>query len=349
MRPELQYIADTIFVESFLREDYMKIAIAQDNSIGSTILSGLKSYISSVFDKNRPISSIASLFTNSLLWSLKSKKLAILYTLAGALGFDWKAFWSSLGASITDFVKEIISSRKPADANTTHSKVSEMVSNAVSSSFSGDVDKEKLNEMNQQGILQSLNTVNNKNLIKTADMKSKLAGVLIKIVGWLIVTVLGMIGLSELGKVLSDKDSKKSEESTEQAQGIGKLIKISPDAPQDLFSLHRNNMSSIWIEHGEIENVDSILLEWVFSAYPQLEQYESQLKNSSGFDSMVQKFKDRNKLAGGLNMISVPRPYQRKIDIVSAIVGPFIRGFSSQYHSIPASSTDQNKPRGMNI
>lgn len=343
MRPQLQYIADTILIESMLKDDDIKIAIAQESSIGSTLIGGLKSYVFSIFDKNRPISSIASLLTSSLLWALPSKKLAILYTLAGALGFDWKGFWNALGGSITTFVKEILSSGKKADGTQTASRVNEAVSNAISSSFTGNIDKAKITEMAQQGELKSdaqktddfsllvSGIRNDPKLIKIAGVKSKLAGTLIKVVGWVIVSILGILGLTELGKAFTSKDSDKTNTDSQQqsqetqSQGTGKLIKISPNAPQELFSIHRNNMSSVWIEHGDISEIEDTLKSWIFSAYPQLEQYESQLLHSSSFQSMLAKFEERNKLASGLGFYSIPRPYQRKIDVVSMIVGGFVR------------------------
>src|SRR5271165_5682299 len=125
MRPELQYIADTILIESLLKDDF-KIALAQDNSVMSTALGGLKSYVGSIFKKDQPISSIMSLFADGLLFSLGGKKLGILYSLAGAFGFDWQGFWHSIGEGISNFVKEILSSGKKADASTTSSKVNDI-------------------------------------------------------------------------------------------------------------------------------------------------------------------------------------------------------------------------------
>lgn len=345
MKAELQYLADTILIESIAKNDSL-ISLAQEG-ITSTITNGLRSYIQSLFDPKKPISisSLTSLLVGGLLWKLPGKKFAILYSLASALGFDWKSFWENVGKEVVDFVKEIIASGKKADPEQTASRVNSIVSQAVSSSFSDNVNKTKLEELAKSGDLaqsgvdqQQVNDMFsfsniNAELIKTAGSKSKLAGVIIKIVGWLIITLLGVIGVSMLGKTTIKTDNSKSEQ-VEQNAGIGKLISISPNAPQELFSLHKNNMSSIWIEHGDINNIESILLSWIFSAYPQLKKYETQLKESAGFNSMVDKFQERNRLANGLNMISIPRPYQRKIDIVSFIVGSFLRSFKPSNEDI---------------
>jgi len=320
MRPQLQYIADTILIESLTKEDG-KIAIAQDSSASSPV-SSLKSYVSSIFNKDKPtISGVMSLFTDGLIFSLGGTKLKILYALAKAFGFNWQGFWHTVGTDVVDFVKDILSSGKKADPNTTATKANDIAANAVNANFTGTVDQSKIKEMLGQGLLKSFSIEYNSNLVKTASITSKIAGVLIRIVGWLIITVIGMIGLSEIGKLVSGKGSEKEETS----QNTGKLIQISPDAPSDLFSMHRNNMSSIWIEHGNIEDIENILKNWIFSAYPQLKKYENLLTTSPAFQSMLDKFEERNKLANGLGFISVPRPYQRKIDIVSMIVGSFLR------------------------
>ena len=341
MRADLQYIADTILIESLVKEDDIKIALGQDSgSISSTILGGLRSYVSSVFKPREPISSLMALFSNGLLFSLGGTKIKILVVLASALGFDWIGFWHNVGESVVEFVKEILDSKKPADANTTASKANEIASKAVSASFTGAPDYSKIKELAEKGMLKSFSIEYNSKLVKNASATSKIAGVLIKIVGWVIITVLGMLALSQVAKVVSGKGSEKEET----AQSTGKLIRISPNAPQELFSIHRNNMSSIWIEHGSIEDIENILKDWIFSAYPNLQKYESLLVSSPAFQSMVDKFQERNKLANGLGMISIPRPYQRKIDIVSMIVGSFLRAagahegsnLGSSYQTIPA-------------
>lgn len=319
MRPQLQYIADTILIESLVREDG-KIAIAQDSSAPSPVGS-LKSYVSSIFNKDKPISSIMALFTDGLLFSLGGTKLKILYLLAKAFGLNFQGFWHTVGTDVAEFVKEILSSGKKADASATAAKANEIATNAVSASFTETPDQSKIKELADKGMLKAFSIEYNSNLVKTASITSKIAGVLIRIVGWLIITVIGMIGLAEITKLFSGKDSEKEET----AQSTGKLIKISPDAPSELFSIHRNNMSSIWIEHGNVEDIENILKGWIFSAYPQLKKYENLLTTSPAFQSMVDKFQERNKLASGLGMISIPRPYQRKIDIVSMIVGSFLR------------------------
>jgi len=338
MRPYLQYIADTVYVEDLLKDDRL-ISIAQDGGIGSSIIGALRSYIFSIFDKDRPIASLTSLFTSGLLWSLKSKKLAILYTLAGALGFDWKAFWGNFGGEMVEFAKEIISSGKKSDAASTNSKVNEIATNAVSASFTGSPDPKALANLAQtmddtnktDDISLSVASIKS-SIIKTAGIKSKIAGVLIRVFGWIGITILGIIGITALTKTISDSKPKETADTT---PGLGRIMKLSPNVPQDLFSVHRNDMSSIWIEHGDINTIGDILMNWILSAYPQFQKYADKLKNSSSFESMVSKFQDRNKLASGMSIISIPRPYQRKIDIVSSIV----RGFLSE-HSQPGTIHD---------
>lgn len=339
MRSELQYIADSIYIEKLLKDDTI-VSLAQDSSVASSVIGMLKSYVFSVFDTNRPIASLASLFTSGLLWNLKSKKLAILYTLAGALGFDWKAFWGKFGEEMTSFAKEIMSAEKKPDAATTNSKVNQIATNAVSSSFTGSPDPKALSNLantmpdsNQSDdIGYVLANIRSSNIIKTAGIKSKIASVIIRITGWLGITVLGMIAGYLVYKHFSP-DEKSNTPGT--PHGLGNLIKMSPNASQELFSVHRNDMSSIWIEHGDIEDIDNTLLGWIFSAYPQFQKYKNKLVDSSIFNSMVDKFKERNKLANGLNLISIPRPFQRKIDIVSIVIRGFINEFS-QKGSIPA-------------
>lgn len=367
MNARLEYIADSLIIEK-LASNGSIIVIAQDGGgIMSSIASNIKEYVFSMFDKHHPISSIMSFLGEGILFKLGFPWMAVLYTVAGALGFDWKGFWSKVGQGITTFVKTILASGKPADESETASAVNDTVSSSFNSSFTGQVDKEKLLEIAKNGKFASDNAIEMKKLAieysrtktfkKVAGITSKIAAFFIKIISWVVKTALislgfvsvagavrGFLGIKPDNSNAPLSGNPSSNENTSSTSQPIRSLKISPSAPQEIFTVHPNDMSSVWMEHGDINNIDHLLISWVLATYPQLKDYADKIKSSSNFQTIVSRFEDRNKLSSGTGMISIPRPYQRIADIVS----PIVNGFLAQ-NNITSDNNQNQSPDGTNI
>jgi hypothetical protein len=374
MNASLEYIADSLIIEKLAANGGM-IVIAQDGGIVSSIASNIKNYVLSIFDKDRPISSIMSFLGPGILFKLGFPWMSVLYTAAEAFGFDWKGFWSSVGQGITTFVKTILSSGKPADENEAAQKVNETVANAFNSNFSGQIDKDKLEDLAKNNTFKAddgkfSSDLNNalelkklaieynrtKTFTKVAGITSKLAGFFIKIISWVVKTALISLGfVSAAGAVRGLLGIKPDNSNAPLGGGSSndntnisltkqpiRSLKISPSVSPEMFTVHSNDMSSVWMEHGDISNIDDMLISWVLNIYPQLKDYEDKIKSSSNFQTIVSRFEDRNKLSSGTGMVSVPRPYERKADIVS----PIVNGFLSQNN---ITLNDNQSPGGTTI
>lgn len=348
MKANLEYLADSLIIEELAKNDHL-IVNAQDGIIGS-VAEGVKSYVASQFDKTRPIASIAAFLGRGLLWSMGFKWMSVLYSVAEAFGFDWKAFWSSVGNGITSFAKTILGSKTKSSEDDASSKINSVVEDAFSNSFTGEPDQQKIMDIAGKASYASqlrdailikeaaIKLQNNPSLTKNAGMlslfKGKLARFFIKTISWLVKTALISLGFvvaggvgSGIGSSLFGKKSPNGESSAEEEgnkpASYHSSLKVSPNVSRDIFTVHPNNMSSVWIEHGEISNVEDMLKSWVLQVYPQLSKNIDQIESSSAFQSMVNRFQSRNRLATGLGIISVPKPYQRKADIVAAITSNF--------------------------
>lgn len=349
MNAQLSYIADSLIIEALAKDEGL-VVFAQEGIIGS-VAQGVKDYVMSQFDRNRPIASIAAFLGRGLLWSMGFKWMSVLYTVAEALGFDWKAFWSSVGRGITTFAKTIMGSKEKPSEEEASQKINDVVEDSFKNNFSGDVDKGRLLDIAQGKYASDLQNalqlkaiaikIQDGKLKKTANVLSlfrgKLSRFFIKTIGWLIRTALVSLGLVAgagavtglLGmkpNVSNDSPDSTDSENPSSPQAPAMRFKVSPNVSRDMFTVHPNNMSSVWIERADIQNVDSLLQSWIINIYPQLKQYISQIESSAPFQSMVAKFTARNRLANGLGMLSIPRPYQRKADIVSEIVSSFNPG-----------------------
>lgn len=344
MNGNLEYLADTLIIESLAKDDTI-VVTAQEGIIAS-VASGVKNYVLSQWDPQHPAASVAAFMGSGLLWSMGFKWMSVLYTVADAIGFDWKSFWATVGNDISEFVETIIGSKEKVSENEASSKINNIVSNAFENNFKGNIDKSKLLDVaRRQKFGEQLNEAleikgiairlkSNPRIEKEAGalsiFKGKLARFFIKIIAWLVKTALISLGfVAAEGAATGLVDHFKNEPvskpgvSSESGSPIYRL-KVSPNVPREMFSVHPNNLSSVWIERGEIENIEGLLTNWILSIYPQLKDNVSDIQSSSGFISMVDSFRKRNRLANGLGMISVPRPYQRKSDVVSAIVNDYL-------------------------
>ena len=345
MNSSLEYLATTLIIEALAKDD---ITITAQDIIGS-VSSGVKEYVESQFDKERPVASITAFLGSGLLWSMGFKWMSVLYTVAEALGFDWKAFWGVVGKDITDFVRDIISSGKKSSEADATAKINGVVSDAFINNFTGGIDKEKLigivrqrnfgSDLNNAVELKTIAIKNNQNFIKQAGVlnifKGKLARFFIRTISWLIKTALISLGfVSATGAVKGLIGYKPSDEDNKNSPIYN--LKVSTDVPEYIFTAHPNDLSNVWIERGDINNIRDIIKSWILLVYPQLQSKINDIANSSSFSSMVDKFNQRNRLAAGLDLISIPRPYQKKSEIVSEIVNGYLNNFSTQ----PNTNTD---------
>lgn len=351
MNSDLVFLADTAILES-LTDKHLMIITAGDESVIESIAGSVKDYVTSLFDPKRPVASVVSFLGKGLLFSTGFRWISVFYTLAEVLGFDWISFWSGLGNSIKELVEEIIQYKsKPSEKNLA-AKINPIVSQEVDSNFTGTVDKKRLLELSKRAELSftnigrtkfaadlndaielkelALRIESSKSFVKESAwsarlLKGKLGSFFKRIIPWLIRVALTSIGLTTGGGAAAallggKKPLANDEENYQQVN-----LQISQNVPKEFFTPHRNDLSNVWVERGSIDDMENLLLNWVLSSYPQLSDKTDAIRNSSSFQSMLSKFRTRNRLASGLGIFSVPKPYQRKIDIVSAIVNGFLK------------------------
>ena len=350
MNASLEYLADSLFIEALAKNDSM-IVLAQQDIIGS-VAESVKNYVSDIYDPNRKLASIMAFIGPGLLWKLNFPWLSVLYTVAEALGFDWKSFWSDVGRGIVRFVRAIISSGTKAAPDEMNTQVNDVVSTSFNNNFTGEIDKTKLMNIALQNKLGAdisnamelkvfaLEFRKNKNLIKTAQaslLRGKLARFFIKTITWLVKTALISLGFGSAAAAVSGLLGVNREPS-EDNDSLNAL-EVSPNAPGEMFEVHPNDMSRVWIERGDINSIDGLLKNWIVSIYPQLNDKIDEVASSSGYRSMLAKFRERNSLAMGLGMLSIPRPYQRKADIVSEIVSQYLREHPQKSTEQPGNNT----------
>jgi len=357
---DIEYLADSMLMEAFLRDSSMT-KLAQ-NSLVSSMAQTIKEYVLSEFQnfKNDPVAGAVSFLGPGLVWKV-SPMLGVLYEVAAALGFDWPGFWRSVINNLKEFLSVIFSSgQKPTEEALTE-KTNAAVDAAGQEYFKDNPDqgmleslKKKYQSITARSQKNSLKDVielkavarkyqKDKKIIKNASLTSKLFGFFMRVLKWLIKTALISLGLTAAGgaaaTLLGTKPVGQPGESSSGVVGTedepsapsGGMISIpmSGSVSPDLMEWHQNDMRSSWLEHGEINSVPELVLSWIVNAYPQLNSYQSDIYNSSSFRTVLNRFLSRNRLAQGMGIFSVPRPFQRKIDIVNQIVSGFLQEHGS--------------------
>ena len=327
-----------------------------------SVESGIKSYIAEHFDKNKPVASLASLFGRGLLWSMGFKWMSILYTVAEALGVNWVSVWSKIGNWASTFATSIINSGKKLTQQDISQKVNDVVNQSFQDSFTGEMDTSKLNNLSKKFSFNMQNAHELKALaikLQSDPNITKLAGkqgLIRKLIMFFVRTISFAVKLALVscgfvavagaitGLVGYMKDKSTTPDADPNANAkIFKLI-VSPNASPDMFAVHQNNLSGVWIEDGEGANIEPILKSWILNIYPQLQSRYSDIVSSSAYQNMLAEFNKRNRLAAGLGMFSIPRPYQRKADVVSAIVNGYLE--SSPWEKENSQQQNQQSQQG---
>ena len=319
------------------------------------MLSGIKNFVVNNFDTAHPIKSIfEEFFIPGVIWTI-NPVLGIAYELANALNIvDWKKFWDSIIDPLENLVSNAKSSgTKPSDEDLDR-QIQSITEQAANQSFKDNTgaqptdDQIKALQKAQEAlpkqasqetrllvlsIRQSL-MVKRASFHKTAGWASSVFRALFKFLGSKIAWVAGKIvrGLrmtTAAGAVAALVGNPKAQEGggtkPEAQSTIASLIPISKSAPQELYDYHANNMTSTWIENGDISDASANIMDWILSAYPQLKKYEGDIEGSPAFRSTISQIMQRNKLgARGDGFYEIPPPSKRRMDIVGNIVSTFV-------------------------
>jgi hypothetical protein len=334
----MSYLTDILYIEKFLRGSQSKVAVAQEGGFMSSVAGGIKDYLASQWDPAHPVASIVNFMGPAVFFKI-NPILGILYEVAEALGWDSKGFWTDVGKNLVEFMQSMTSSGHPPTEEEFHQKAQEATNNSFDAHFTGQEDPAKLKEVaqkaQQMGAFASSHPELQGAIVKRAAL---LRGLLSRLFGRVIPAILktglyalmlnaaggatrGALGIkSEPG----GEGSSSSPSPSKEREPIYSL-KLNPNLPEDLTEFHRNDLNGVWIETGNIQNIQEYLIDWILQAYPDQAPNKEDIINSPSFIEVENLFRDRNKMASGLNVYSVPRPFQKKLDIVAYIINGYLK------------------------
>lgn len=341
MNANLSYLADCLIIEAYLKEEGLEATAQLSGLMGS-----IGDYLKSQFNGEHPVASILSFLGSGMLWGI-SPKLSILYSLAQAFGVNFEGLWESLGGVIEKVIGFKKQNGEAMPASDAESIIEQGAKSALQSNM-GEMDEEKVNEIAQKAGLVKTQHFKDARIKKFAKeikiagifgrSRSGFMGLFWRVIVWLLKTSLislGFMGAAGAARHFfgADKPKEESESNTNQPasfqQTVSPLLRklpVSSNSP-GLFSEHRNDMYSVWLEKADINDIDDTLMSWVVAAYPALATMKDKIEETSTFQSMVRLFQQRNARSSGVGMVAVPPPFQRKIDVVRPIVSGFLNEF----------------------
>lgn len=361
----MTYLSSTLFINRLYQQQYgNKIALAEEQSFIDKATKGVSDYISSKFTSEKLsenlFGTIMDFMGPGLLAGLGFPWIAVIYEVVGALGVDWSGIWKSLGNSAIEIAKSATKGEKLTEQEV-YNKVEKATESAFQEHTTDNIDEQKLQEIAEKhskeiGLATESNNYFDQSIIKESGIfsfmgrkalggsaraaRGTISGIFKKVIPWLITRALislgivagvgaatGIVGIKPSDKKETEKNIQKpeSEEPDIKQREPIHSYEISYTVNPNLFEFHRNDPGMIWLENGNINNIKSILSGWIFSAYPQLLNEKENIINSSSFIQVENMFRNRNKMAETLQIYSVPKPFQRKIDIVAYITNSYLK------------------------
>lgn len=335
----MTYLTDTLFIYQVIQPQ-SKIARAGNGGILSNVEDAVVNYAKSQWDGNHPIASLINLFGPSLLFRV-SPILGLIYELTEALGFDWRGLIEAVGRDIENLITP----------STSKDQLSSAIHSSVQSNFpqffTGEGDLDKVKELTPQ-VMPLLSTASTQDLrqaikkysmIKKAGILSRLVQIIApkfgsfwgKVLSFLITTIIlnlmggtarGLLGKTE--GIPSTSTSTSETTSTQTRQPLYS-IPLAEDLSPELTDFHQNDLTAFWIIKGNIDQIQDYLINWILTAYPSLQDQKEQIINSPAFIEIENNFHQKNQYAGGTGLITVPRPFQRVLDIVNYITNEYLK------------------------
>lgn len=349
----MSHLAVTLYINRLYQEQTPRIVLAGEGGFVDNVISGIKEHVLSKWNADKPLASVVAFIGPGLLFKLGFPWLSVAYEVADALGFDWVGFWDSIKNSVMSIVKSNISlsGPKPSEEDM-HKQLAEATDESLKKNIHEDrINEEKLAEIAKKSkgtaMPPSTGSTTISYLIKQAGLfgsaarsRGVLSGIFRKIIPWVITRALISLGFVVAGGAArgaagitpgTETDKSDGSTNTDQVQNAPKTraaltdLQVSPSADPELFEFNKNDAGSVWIENGNINSIKNYMLSWINSAYPQLSKEQNAIAGSQGFIQVENMFRARNKMATGLQIYSVPKPFQRKIDIISYILETYLK------------------------
>ena len=338
----MTFFSATLYVNKLYHQSSPKIATAGAVSdFMSSAWESIKGLVGGLWDGKRPLASALSFIGPGLLFAIPGLGwIGVAVEVAGALGFDWIGFWQTIITGVSGFVQGLFAPNavKPAE-DEGYKQVKAITDQAFDQHSKGQVDVAKLAEIAQKSgstaLPASLGATSANQIVKEALLGSilgKTTGLLgamfKKIIPWVVTRGLFALGAFTAGKAIYDAviTKKPGEESPTASMERNPIDLLGPpNLNSDITEIHENGTGAVWLEQGNIGSIRTYLSGWILQVYPSLKEKIQGIESSPHFIEVENMFKARNKMATGLQIYSIPKPFESKADIVSYVINWYLK------------------------
>lgn len=306
-----------------------------DSGMLDGLVHGTVEKIKSMWDPDHKVASILNFLTPAILSLTGFGWFAILWEVAGALGFDGKKFFSGITDAITGPVEKAVNG-----GSVSHDEILQPLQQLAQNSTNGAdaaSDEAFMAAMNKSSSAKNILLIKKLAMHKGASWTGALlktftkimpgvGGWFAKTIAWIVIMVLAGLGLAVGGgaakKVLEDKGiqplapSGKAVESPVHQELLNQAI--NPGASGDITEKHFNDLDHIWILNFSPSKIGDKLKEWAQELYgiP-----ANKVSESPKFQEMIQAYKKRNKDAGETGISAAPDGYTSIKQMVDSFAG----------------------------
>jgi hypothetical protein len=330
MNGDLQYISDSLLIESCFGNQYIVKNADSDFSLDS-IAASVKTFVKGLIDFSSP-----KKFAVSVLKLLEPGIFFSIHPLLGILA----GIASEFGFSVTDILADLISPVKEtllSGQKVTPESINQSGKAIIATSSLDElrnflVKRSNLNLIKEAGIFSFITKLFRKigggkagrgKAGRGKAGRGKAKGLLVGFLGWFLKTALMGAGLLAVGKatesVINGGDDKEEEvkpEGAAAAKPVATPTRV-PSIPSSGTGsqFHENDADTAWVVplSGGIENT---LLDWAVEIYPDLNGYDSIISRLPSFIKILDLLK-KDWDSSKPNYLIIPPGFNRRVDIVN--------------------------------
>lgn len=349
----LTFYHDTLLIEALLSDGFNKQA---QSGLVSSLMDRVKEYVAGKIDPNDKIGSVANLLTPGILWALGFPVLSFIIKLAQMFfGLDVGKIFSSVAEEvksllhlgqpissqqvdqITDTAIQANYGQEPTETDlaTAPNRLQALtfrevqlykiaITNAMAEISFQDLDQWETNILPIAKRAQIMTS-----LLKLIGLKHKTAGILGKVIGWIVKAILASGGFMVAGDLINHFLDRSDAPPT--ASGVPftapkTTTPVSmPTSTQSVFPINPNyteeklNLGRWWIEGVPPEQIGDQIVSWTEEIYPDLKDKENYIRSSSAFQRVVKAIQDYN-ATNTSNVTFMPKMFNSRKKVVDLFI-----------------------------
>lgn len=342
------FTKDKLILEAILIDDTM-VKSAQ-SGIFEGLFNKTKEYAKEQIKEDDKLGSIVDLLAPGILWASGFKTISIILEVA--------QHW--FGFSISKIFEEIATSIRSAltgNKQISSDNVEHIVSQAVQNNSGKEPTQEDLDKAQHYQITAELeledvilyktaikqlsgqNIIKHAGLLQFIGLRGTTGSILIKVIKWAVMAVLAaggfLVATNAVDSVLgigpkSKEPSDQSSQAISLKSSTQSLLKVNPSYEEEKY-----NLTSHWIETVPPSQIGNDILQWAKEIYPDLNNEDTTIENSSGFNQVVHLIQNYNR-TNTTDITFIPKSFTSKKEVVDQFIDEVASKLQNKLTSNPS-------------